>query len=93
MNCFSHFTLNDNKQETKLKTIEIMIERWSSKNILIKLYKYYFIDSIIIAKREGFKSLLKKRGWKVFAIVVGYYAVRDSIVYLLIPYLITNNLI
>ncbi|HKI79789.1 MAG TPA: hypothetical protein VKA26_14710 [Ignavibacteriaceae bacterium] len=76
-----------------MKTIEIMIERWSSKNILIKLYKYYFIDSIIIAKREGFKSLLKKRGWKVFAIVVGYYAVRDSIVYLLIPYLITNNLI
>ncbi|HEX7358505.1 MAG TPA: hypothetical protein VF270_12410 [Ignavibacteriaceae bacterium] len=75
-----------------MKTIEAALDRLSAKNILIRFYKYYIIDSILIVKREGFKALLKKRGWKVFAIVIGYYAIRDSIVYLLIPYLISRNI-
>lgn len=75
-----------------MKTIEVALDRLSSKNILVRFYKYYVIDSILIVKREGFKALLKKRGWKVFAIVIGYYAIRDSIVYLLIPYLISRNI-
>jgi len=75
-----------------MKTIEAALDRLSAKNILIRFYKYYIIDSILIVKREGFKALIKKRGWKVFAIVIGYYAIRDSIVYLLIPYLISRNI-
>lgn len=75
-----------------MKTIEAALDRLSAKNILIRFYKYYIIDSILIVKREGFKALIKKRGLKVFAIVIGYYAIRDSIVYLLIPYLISRNI-
>lgn len=75
-----------------MKTIEAALDRLSAKNILIRFYKYYIIDSILIVKREGFKALIKKRGWKVFAVVIGYYAIRDSIVYLLIPYLISRNI-
>jgi len=64
----------------------------SAKNILIRFYKYYIIDSILIVKREGFKSLLKKRGWKVFAIVIGYYAIRDTLLYIVIPFLIAEGI-
>ena len=70
-----------------------IINKLASKNIMVRIYKYYIIDSIIIVKKEGFKSLLKKRGWKVFAVVVGYYVIRDTILYILIPYLAAMNII
>ncbi len=70
-----------------------VINKLASKNIIIRIYKYYIIDSIVIVKKEGFRSLLKKRGWKVFAVVVGYYVVRDTILYILIPYLAARNII
>jgi hypothetical protein len=76
-----------------VKSFEAALERLSTKNILIRFYKYYIIDSILIVKREGFKTLIKKRGWKIFAVVIAYYAVRDSILYLLIPFLIAKNII
>lgn len=70
-----------------------ILNKLASKNIIIRLYKYYIIDSILIVKKEGFKSLLKKRGWKVFAIVAGYYIVRDTVIYIIVPYLIAQNMI
>jgi hypothetical protein len=60
---------------------------------LFRLYKYYIIDSIIIVKKEGFKSLLKKRGWKFLLVIVAYYTVRDSILYILIPYMIARGIL
>jgi len=63
------------------------------KFIVFRLYKYYIIDSILIIKKEGFKSLIKKRGWKFLLIIIGYYAVRDSIVYILIPLMIAKGLL
>jgi len=68
------------------------INKPASKNIIIRFYKYYLIDSIIIVKNEGFKSLLRKRGWKIFAAIIGYYIVRDTILYILIPYLAARNI-
>jgi len=76
-----------------MKTLEATLDRLSAKNILVRFYKYYIIDSILIVKREGFKALLKKRGWKVFAVVIGYYTIRDTLVYIVIPYLIAKNII
>jgi hypothetical protein len=75
-----------------MKTLEATLERLSTKNILVRFYKYYIIDSILIVKREGFKALLKKRGWKVFAVVIGYYTVRDTIVYIVVPLLIAKGI-
>jgi hypothetical protein len=69
-----------------------IINKFASKNILVRIYKYYIIDSILIVKKEGLKSLLKKRGWKIFAVVIGYYVLRDSILYILIPYLAARNI-
>lgn len=75
-----------------MKRIEAALDRLSSKNLIVKFYKYYIIDSILIAKREGFKSLIKKRGWKVFAAVIAYYTIRDTILYILIPFLIAKGI-
>ena len=75
-----------------MKTLEAALERLSARNILIGFYKYYIIDSILIVKREGFKALLKKRGWKVFAVVIGYYTVRDTILYIIVPFVIAQGI-
>ena len=75
-----------------MKTLEATLDRLSAKNILVRFYKYYIIDSILIVKREGFKALLKKRGWKVFAVVIGYYTIRDTILYILIPLLVAKGI-
>lgn len=76
-----------------MKTLEATLERLSAKNILLRFYKYYIIDSILIVKREGFKALLKKRGWKVFAVVIGYYTVRDTILYIIVPFIIAQGIL
>jgi hypothetical protein len=64
-----------------------------NKFILVRLYKYYVIDSIIITKNFGIKELIRKRGWKFLLIIVSYYTVRDSIVYILLPYLLANGIL
>lgn len=50
-------------------------------------------DYVAIWKNEGFKSLLKKKGWKVVVLIITYYLIRDSILYILIPYLIAKGFI
>jgi hypothetical protein len=63
-----------------------------SNNIIIRLYKYYIIDSIIIIKNNGFKDLLKQRGWKFLLVIISYYTIRDTIIYIVIPYLVASGL-
>ncbi len=45
-----------------------------------------------VFKEQGFKGLVKKYGWKVVVAVFLYYLIRDSILYILIPYLIAKGL-
>ena len=48
-----------------------------------------FINEWLEIKREGgLKLLFKKKGWYVIVAIVTYYLIRDSILYILIPYLI-----
>ena len=63
-----------------------------NKFILFKFYKYYIIDSIIIVKNHGLKELFKRRGWKFLLIIVSYYAVRDTVIYIIIPYLVAKGI-
>ena len=63
------------------------------QNFLFRLYKYYIIDSIIIIKKFGFKELIRQRGMKFFYIIFGYYLVRDTLLYVIIPYCVTRGLI
>lgn len=45
-----------------------------------------------IWREQGFRALLKQKGWKVVLVIVVYYLIRDSILYILIPYLIARGL-
>jgi len=46
-----------------------------------------------LLKEDGFKGFVKKKGWKIVAAFFIFYFVRDSILYIIIPYMIYNNLI
>lgn len=41
-----------------------------------------------IYREKGFKGLMKEKGWKVLIAFFLFYLIRDSILYILIPYLI-----
>jgi hypothetical protein len=62
------------------------------RSIIIRFYKYYILDSILIVKRQGFRELLRQRGWRIVLVVGGYYLVRDTIVYIIIPYCVARGL-
>lgn len=45
-----------------------------------------------VFKEQGFIGLVKKYGWKLVLAVFMFYLIRDSILYILIPYFIANGL-
>lgn len=44
-----------------------------------------FKNARAMLKKEGFKALFRKYGWKLPVAVVAYYLVRDLTLYVLIP--------
>lgn len=62
------------------------------RNIVFRFYKYYIFDSLMIVKHKGFKELLRQRGWRIVLVVGGYYLVRDTVVYIIIPYCVARGL-
>jgi len=40
-----------------------------------------------IKKQGGFKLLMKKKGWQVIVAFFLFYLIRDTILYIIIPYL------
>jgi hypothetical protein len=44
-------------------------------------------------KDGGFKAVMRRYGWKIFAAFFAYYLVRDLILYVLVPYLIARHFI
>lgn len=54
---------------------------------------WHFFRTLRDERRQlGWRGLLRKRGWVVIALVVVYYLVRDSILYILIPLAIAAGL-
>ena len=45
-----------------------------------------------VLKEKGFKGLVSEYGWKLVLAVIMFYLIRDSILYILIPYLIAKGL-
>jgi len=52
----------------------------------------FFKNWLKIYREEGLKTLLKKKGWRIVIAFFLFYLVRDSILYILIPYLAYSNL-
>ncbi len=42
-------------------------------------------------REAGFKGVLRRYGWKIFALFFVYYLVRDLTLYIAIPWLIANH--
>lgn len=71
-----------NIEQTTLKT--------SSPTFWVKI-KTTIADCRVTFKEGGFKAVVKRYGWKLFAIFFVYYLVRDLIIYVFIPYIITKH--
>jgi hypothetical protein len=57
-----------------------------------QLYRYAVLDSFAIVRHQGWRALLRQRGWKFFAAILAYYIVRDTVLYVLIPLCIARGL-
>ena len=58
------------------------------------LFKIRFINHYAsIFKKDGFKGVLKEGGWKVLFYLFMFYLIRDTILYIIIPYLILKGMI
>lgn len=45
-----------------------------------------------IIKNEGVKAFIKQKGWKFLVGFILFYLIRDVTLYIIIPYLIVDNL-
>ena len=69
-----------------------IVAKTIQQNFLIRLYKHYIIDSILIVKQFGFKELLRRRGKKFFLVIIAYYLVRDTLIYIVLPFCVAQGL-
>ncbi len=59
----------------------------------MSLYRPNWIkDWMVILKKEGLKSFIKQKGWKVFVAIIIFYTIRDGVLYVLIPYFVLTEL-
>jgi hypothetical protein len=60
----------------------------------VSLWKPKFIQEWrALLKEKGVKGFVKEKGWKIIVLFFLYYLIRDSILYIIIPYLVINNII
>lgn len=70
----------------------LVVAKSLRQNLIFKLYAHYLVDSILLVKQFGCKELLRRRGKKFFYAIIGYYLVRDTVLYLIIPYAVARGL-
>lgn len=51
-----------------------------------KLIPKFLQKYVTYYRYNGFKKTIKRYGWKLFAIIFMFYLVRDTILYIIIPY-------
>ena len=59
----------------------------------IRLYRYAVLDSLSIVRRDGLRELFRQRGWRFVAGIFGYYLVRDTLIYVVIPIFIARGVL
>lgn len=42
-------------------------------------------------RQQGLKNFIKSKGWKIVLVFFVFYAVRDIILYIIIPYLVISR--
>jgi hypothetical protein len=46
-----------------------------------------------LLREKGIKGFIREKGWKVVIAIFAYYLVRDTTLYIIIPFLITQGFI
>lgn len=46
-----------------------------------------------LLREKGLKGFIREKGWKVVVAIFAYYLVRDSLLYIIIPFLIAQGFI
>lgn len=54
--------------------------------------KNYFITILLTIKNEGLKAAWRKFRWHLVGVVITYYLIRDTLLYIVVPLLIYNYL-
>ena len=52
----------------------------------------FLVEYVAVFKETGFKGVLKKGGWKILFYFFMFYLIRDTILYIIIPYLILKGI-
>lgn len=76
-----------------MTTKERLVTAWLQRTAPFRLYRYAVLDSVAIARRHGLSELLRRRGWKFFAGVCAYYLIRDSLLYVVLPFCLARGLL
>ncbi len=50
-------------------------------------------DWVAVWREHGFKEFIKRKGWKVVATVFVFYLIRDSFLYIFLPYMAARGLL
>lgn len=75
-----------------LLTVNYSIKYSSRMTIKEKLIPKFLRKYVFYYREHGFKKTVKKFGWKLFAIIFLYYLIRDSILYIIIPYFVLKGI-
>ena len=74
-----------------LLTVTYSIKYSSRMTIKEKLIPKFLRKYVFYYREHGLKKTVKKFGWKLFAIIFLYYLIRDSILYIIIPYFVLKG--
>jgi hypothetical protein len=60
---------------------------------LIRKLRAFLREARGVFREGGFKALFRRYGWKLIAVFFVYYLIRDSILYIILPYLVVRGII
>lgn len=59
---------------------------------IARLYRYWIIESIGHLRKGGPRELIRQRGWRFVIVIVTYYLIRDTLLYIVLPLLAARGL-
>jgi len=77
-----------------------MLEYWYNNGTmkldlgLFRVFRWipqFLVEARSVYLSNGARGVIQRYGWKILALLLVYYLVRDSIIYLLLPYLVIHG--
>ena len=65
----------------------------SKQKTLLRWAPHVFTEARQIFRESGLKGVIRRYGWKFFAVFFVYYLIRDVTLYILLPWYIAQKLV